>query len=133
MGVGGALLIAVLLFLCWRRRRRSTYSPAPEKYSSAGGNSDGFAYTEVPREASGDQLATTELVREEHTPSHIGEEMEQRSGPAVNAPLDPVTGVKETESIRRHEMDARSIDFDHDDDNDDDTRSLEDIERAHRQ
>lgn len=136
--MGGAFLLALVLFFCWRSRRgkdsHSTRS-VPKERSGYSGKGDYYTYREVPYETSGTRGAKQvreEPQSEEHTPSSlVGMGDAWVPAEPAAATTEGRTELEEQQGAR-HEMDARSIDFS-DDDEEAETRSLEDIERVHQQ
>ncbi len=150
LGVGGLLLLIGGLFLILRRRRRNTRNPrsaSANDYSivdRSGTEHAPMQYMKVP--------ATSEVTEDSRPYSHVGQdtynESSDRSQRPVSAPLtdDPADrspdvpspeGRVELEEQQgmRHEMDARSLPPDRDDidEDEEETRSLQDIERVHNQ
>lgn len=138
VGVGGFLLLLGALFILFRSRRRNSRSPRsvgagdyPTAEHKAVERSPA-RYTKVP--------AASESADE---PSDQSPQSQRPvSGPLAENWTPPSQTVENTEGRveleeqqgMRHEMDARSLPPDMDDEDDGaDTRSLEDIERSHRQ
>ena len=138
VGLGGALVLGGVIFLCLRfRRRRSSRNPR-----SAGAGEYPMSETK-PK-------GTTERspVRYSKVPVTSGATEEPNSGSEGQRPVSSTLGDdwappepnKETADGRveleeqqgaRHEMDARSLPDMEMDDEEEETRSLQDIEQAH--
>ena len=134
VGVGvGVFLLLVGLFLLWFRRRRGNSrnprSAAAGEYPMTEQKSTDrspVGYTKVPPTSG----STEERSSEEQRPvsSELGDNW---SPPEQKVPTTDGRVELEEQQGMRHEMDARSLpDMDIDDD-EEDTRSLQDIERAH--
>ena len=134
VGVGvGVLAIAALIFFFWccarRSKKRSPRSAAAGQYympEAKGAESSATRYTKVPA-VSGSTEERSSV--EEVTPSsRLGDNWYP---PEQHVPTTDGRVELEEQQRPRHEMDARSLqDIDLDDDREE-TRSLEDIERAH--
>ena len=153
VGVGGLLIIGAIIFICYARRRKQRQRISPR---SAGANEyylepknherSPARYTKVANSGSVDHGSVDRSSEERVSPSshfaesHLGESRfdESRFGENWSPPEQrvPTTDGRielEEQQGPRHEMDARSLqDMDLDDDREE-TRSLEDIERAHGQ
>lgn len=139
MGVGLAALILLVgvLFFCFRARRRSSnntreistgaYAKSPHSY----GGSDEVTYSKVPYHS-----GTAGGMRQPQTEEY-GQHSMMAGGwsrPEQNVTQQQRRVELEEQQGMRHEMDARSLpDMDSDEDEEAETRSLEDIERVHGQ
>ena len=147
VGVGlGVLAIAgALIFLLCARRRKKSHSASREvgaeysKAQQAGEESNSTApisYSMMPYQSmSGVELQEHEIQEQQSSrrpqSSLLGDEW---TPPEQEVPSADGRVELEEQQGMRHEMDARSLpDMDLDDDDEEDTRSLNDIERIHAQ
>ena len=141
VGIGGLLLIAGVIFLFYRsRKRRSSRTPrsaAVGEYSKSQQSGHGdegrsvspIGYSKVPYHESSPTEDMQEQQSDRRPPSSlIGDEW---SPPEQDVPSPDGRVELEEQQGQRHEMDARSLpDMDMDDE-EEETRSLRDIEMAH--
>lgn len=134
VGLGGLLLLLAALFIFFRKRRSRRPNPRTMKsdewrFTSDKGEHSPVRYTKVP--------AVTDTA-EEPSPHSSHRPV---SGPMPDDWTPPTQGLESTDGRveleeqqgARHEMDARSLpDIDLQEDDEEDARSLQDIERAHR-
>ena len=153
VGVGGFLIIGAIIFICCARRRkqRQRINPrsvgANEYYMEPKNDERSPArYTKVAHSRSVDHDSVDHSSEDRVSPSshfaesHVEETRfdgsrfgENWSPPEQRVPNPDGRVELEEQQGMRHEMDARSLqDMDLDDDREE-TRSLEDIERAHGQ
>jgi hypothetical protein len=136
VGVGIGVLLALLLaaFFIFRRRRTSRSRPRNSKadewkFTSDKPEHSPVRYTKVP--AVSDAVEETSSHSDHRPVSAALPENWTPPGQAIENP-DGRAELEEQQGPR-HEMDARSLpDIDLQEDDDEDTRSLQDIERAHR-
>lgn len=138
VGAGGALLLAgALFFFCCRGHRKSSNTPheiSTEGYSKSQHSYNGsgeVTYGKVPYHP-----GSAGEMREPHSAELTPTSMLASSWSPPEQNVRPTEGRAELEEQQgmRHEMDARSLpDIDFDEDDEAETRSLEDIERVHGQ
>ena len=153
VGVGGLLIIGAIIFICCARRRKQRQRINPrsvgvnEYYMEPKNHERSPArYTKVAHSGSVDHGSVDQSSEDRVSPSshfaesHVEESRfggsrfgENWSPPEQRVPNPDGRVELEEQQGMRHEMDARSLqDMDLDDDREE-TRSLEDIERAHGQ
>lgn len=134
VGLGGLLILLLALFFIFRKRRSSRQAPRSSKSNEW--KSD---FVNVERSPVSYSKVPAVSDAEEQTSPHSSQR--PVSGPMPddwsppNPAVDSTEGRVELEEQQgpRHEMDARSLpDMELQEDDDEDTRSLQDIERAHR-
>ena len=149
LGVGIPLVLAGVFLLWYRNRQKRSSSSASSRGDKSGdytkAHESGYSqqsdqplalYSKVPMQSGEEEVhdPQQQSTSEEGQRRPVSERLtEDWAPPEQNVPSPDGRAELEEQQRPRHEMDARSIsDMVPDEDEDADTRSLEDIERVHR-